>query len=69
MAIGCVALGMLCSSALQAQADGQPASPRLEVDETEVNLGILVRGQFAEGSFALRNGGNAPLRILRADPG
>jgi len=65
VAVGCAVVWLLCTSSLQ----GQAPAPRFEVDETEVDLGVLVRGQFAEGSFALRNGGDAPLRILRADPG
>jgi hypothetical protein len=34
-----------------------------------IDLGQLVRGEKAEASFALRNEGDAVLRILRAKPG
>lgn len=45
------------------------AAPRLVLDTEVIDLGQLVRGESAEASFALRNEGDAVLRILRAKPG
>lgn len=49
-------------------AESAPA-PRLVLDSKVIDLGRLVRGESAEASFALRNEGDAVLRILRAKPG
>ena len=51
-----------------AAAESKPA-PRLVVENKEIDLGQLVRGESAEASFVLRNDGDAVLRILRAKPG
>jgi hypothetical protein len=53
----------------EAPEEGSQPAPRLVVESKEIDLGQLVRGESAEASFALRNEGDAVLRILRAKPG
>jgi hypothetical protein len=51
---------------------GEPApaiGPRLEIDQTEIDLGKIYRGETSEARFALHNTGDETLRILRAKPG
>lgn len=51
------------------QAEVAAPAPRLVVDSNTIDLGQLVRGESAEARFALRNEGDAVLRVLRAKPG
>jgi hypothetical protein len=43
--------------------------PRLEIDHESVDLGRLVRGEVGRAQFAVRNAGDALLRILDVKPG
>ncbi len=48
----------------------QPASvSRLTIEKDTLDLGEIVRGTKAEGSFVLRNTGATPIKILSAKPG
>lgn len=53
----------------EAQAQETAPAPRLVLETNLIDLGQLVRGESAEARFALRNEGDAVLRILRAKPG
>ncbi len=52
-----------------AQDGSSPAAPRLEIEREALDLGTVMRGSTAEGSFVLRNAGSDVLRILSAKPG
>ena len=52
-----------------AQAAPQKEGARIEMDQLEVDLGQLVKGESAEALFTIHNGGDETLRILRAKPG
>lgn len=52
----------------QAAAPTGP-SPRIKFDETNVNLGEVVRGQDAVATFTYRNTGEVPLHIVSVKPG
>ena len=55
-----------------AGANGAPAAasaPRVEVEKETLELGTVVRGAKAEGTFVLWNRGNDVLRLLSARPG
>ena len=47
----------------------QPATPRIQFEATELDLGDVIHGQDAIATFTYRNTGTAPLRILSAKPG
>ena len=63
----------LCGAALPLVAEepegAAPSGPRIEVDATEIDLGVLDKGATAEATFTLRNGGDQTLKIIRAKPG
>jgi hypothetical protein len=46
-----------------------PPAPRIEVDSKEIDLGRVVRGEDVQGSFTVRNAGNAVLNIVKVKPG
>ena len=51
-------------------ADGPPTGlPRLVIEASSIDLGIVAIGEPAVASFTLRNTGNAPLEILKVKPG
>lgn len=58
-----------CAGALLIPAYGGGPAPRVELDQREIHLGTLVRGQKADAEFTLRNAGGAELRIEQAKPG
>jgi hypothetical protein len=55
----------------QASTEAPPAKQgaRIEMDQVEVDLGQLVRGETAEARFAIHNRGDEILRIVNAKPG
>ena len=59
---------LLASAAFQASA-AEPAGPRVEVAQIEIDLGQISRGATVEARFELRNVGDADLHILEAKPG
>jgi hypothetical protein len=46
-----------------------PSGPRIEVEESEIDLGVISKGAPAEATFTLRNSGDQTLEIIRAKPG
>ncbi len=44
-------------------------APHIRFDATEVNLGDVIHGQDAVGTFTYHNAGSSPLHILAAKPG
>ena len=63
-----LALGSAGAAARQpVTADQQ--GPRLRVDEKEVHLGTLIKGDRSVAEFVLHNDGNETLRILKVKPG
>ena len=55
-----------------AGASGAPvaaSAPRVEIEKETLDLGTVVRGARAEGTFVLWNRGNDVLRLLSARPG
>jgi hypothetical protein len=64
---------LLCGAASPLLADEPegkaPSGPRIEVDATEIDLGVLDKGVVAEAKFTLRNTGDQTLKIIRAKPG
>jgi hypothetical protein len=46
-----------------------PAQPRLEVEQTSIDIGVVNEGDEAIGTFILRNTGEKELKILKAKPG
>ncbi len=59
---------LLASALLAGSVRAQPAAPRVEIRETEIDLGKLTRVDPASARFAIRNAGQQDLRILSADP-
>ena len=52
------------------QEPAQPAAtPRVEIEPLDLDLGQLVRGESTEGRFRIRNLGDDTLRIERVKPG
>lgn len=49
-------------------AEESPA-PRLSVENTQIDVGKVVRGDTVEVAFELGNQGDSELRILSAKPG
>ena len=47
----------------------QTAAPRIEIEGSEIDIGQVIRGEAAEGSFTVRNTGSSSLQILRVKPG
>jgi hypothetical protein len=45
------------------------AGPKLEVPKPEIDFGVVAPGDPVKARFELRNVGDAPLQILKADPG
>ena len=45
------------------------AGPVLEVEQRELHVGEIVRGELIEAEFTLRNAGDQVLRIDRVKPG
>ena len=43
--------------------------PELRFENETLDLGQLIKGQVGQAEFRIANDGNAPLRILRVDPG
>ena len=67
-------LGLLLAAPAPAAAPAPPlqdveATPRIIVENPKLDLGRVIVGQSAEGTFRVRNLGAAPLRILNAKPG
>jgi hypothetical protein len=60
-------------TALPSPAEEPPAqpapAPKIEIAGTEIDIGQVVRGETAEGSFVVRNTGDAELKIQRVKPG
>jgi hypothetical protein len=48
---------------------GPTASPQLEFETRELDLGSVDRGQVVTARFSARNVGDQPVRILRVKPG
>lgn len=46
-----------------------PAQPRLEVEQSSIDIGVVSEGEEAVGTFILRNIGEKELKILKAKPG
>jgi hypothetical protein len=46
-----------------------PAQPRLEVEQSSIDIGVVSEGEEAVGTFILRNVGEKELKILKAKPG
>ena len=46
-----------------------PTGARLEVEQSEIDLGAIVRGEIAEARFALHNRGDEIAHVLRVKPG
>jgi hypothetical protein len=44
-------------------------APRVEIEKETLDLGTVVRGAKAEGTFVLKNLGNDVLKVLSARPG
>jgi len=67
------ALAAWNTGALLAQEAGQapPAKPggRIQVEQEVVDVGDVVRGQEAKGTFLLKNVGEQTLKVLSAKPG
>lgn len=59
----------LTQTPVPAPAASATGAPRLDVASQTIDLGQLVRGQVAKAQFALRNAGDAVLRIESAKPG
>jgi len=66
--IALVTVLLLIAGAVPIRADGTPL-PKLVIDAPVAHLGAPVRGEVLELAFDLRNAGDAPLRILSAQPG
>lgn len=66
--VSVAALMVMPSFADEPPAEPAPA-PSIEIDGTEIDIGQVVRGETAEGSFTVRNTGNAELKIQRVKPG
>lgn len=76
-----VVAGFLTAFALlgplgSAQVNQQPASqkpqfegPRIRIQQTEKDFGMVTRGEVLAAEFVLENIGSEPLRILQAKPG
>ena len=62
-----LALSFALAAASGAQ-EGE-ATPRAIVENPKLDLGRVVRGQIAEGTFRVRNLGAATLHIKQAKPG
>ena len=59
---------------LSAESDPAPAEspangPRLKIEQRELDFGEVVRGETAEGAFAIENIGDQSLYIEKAQPG
>jgi hypothetical protein len=67
IAIGFALLGV--ASWVAADAPAPSKAPRLEVVQDTVDLGEVTRGEVVVASYELRNVGDAPLRILKVNPG
>ncbi|HEX5043295.1 MAG TPA: hypothetical protein VFV75_10340 [Candidatus Polarisedimenticolaceae bacterium] len=55
--------------AAPAAAQDAEATPRAIVENPKLDLGRVVRGEVAEGTFRVRNLGAATLHIKQAKPG
>ena len=62
-----LALGLVLAAPAAAQES--EAIPRAIVENPKLDLGRVVRGQVAEGTFRVRNLGAATLHIKQAKPG
>ena len=62
-------LGFLLAAPAPVPAQDAEATPRIIVENPKLDLGRVIIGQTAEGTFRVRNLGAAPLRILTAKPG
>ena len=62
-----LALGLVLAAPAAAQES--EAIPRAIVENPKLDLGRVVRGQVAEGTFQVRNLGAASLHIKQAKPG
>ena len=56
-------------AAARQPAAADPSGPRLRVDEMQVDLGTLIKGDRSVAEFALHNDGDEILRILKVKPG
>ena len=56
-------------TAAQQPASADPSGPRLRVDEMQVDLGTLIKGDRSVAEFALHNDGDETLRIVKVKPG
>lgn len=65
---GSLACGLLASALFTGGVRAQPTPPRVEIRETEIDLGQLTRVDEASARFAIRNVGQQALQILSADP-
>ena len=66
-----LALLAMAGGAAAAQPAEAPATtgPRIEVEQREIDLGSIVRGEAAEARFALHNRGDKTANVLRVKPG
>jgi hypothetical protein len=64
-----VPLTLTLALALPGRAEEAEAVPRAVVENPNLDLGRVVRGQTAEGIFRVRNLGAATLHIKQAKPG
>lgn len=62
-----LALGLVLAAPAAAQES--EAFPRAIVENPKLDLGRVVRGETAEGTFRVRNLGAATLHIKQAKPG
>ncbi|OGU29076.1 MAG: hypothetical protein A2X67_08775 [Ignavibacteria bacterium GWA2_55_11] len=44
------------------------AQPKISVDKSEIDLGVIYRGATKNASFTIKNIGNEPLKILQVQP-
>ncbi len=59
----------LLMAGLAALAQPAAAQPRLRVEPADVDLGLVIRGEYREAEFVLHNDGTAPLVIREVETG
>jgi hypothetical protein len=53
-------------SAAEAAGDAASEAPRIEIPQTTYDFGTITQGERVSHTFAVRNTGNAPLKLIEA---
>lgn len=65
-ALQACAILLLCAGIVPG---ARAAGPRLVVEQPEIDIGEVIRGETGRGIFELKNAGDAPLRVTNVQPG